>query len=70
VSLDIPRAKARLRVMAIVNVLAVLAAAVAAVGAFIYGVEWLSWLVVAALGVGFAAQIWFIAGLRRSGKGA
>lgn len=44
-------------------------AGAAAVGAFVYDVEPLLWVLVAAVAAGFAAQIWLIAGLRRANKG-
>jgi len=69
VSFDIERAKGRLKVMAIIDLVAVIIACGAAVGSFMYGVGWLTIVFVAALVVGFGAQIWFIAGLRRADKG-
>ena len=55
-----------LRVLAVFYVLSALGCAL---GYFAYGIGWMLWLFAAALVVGFAAQIWFIAGLRRAGKG-
>jgi uncharacterized membrane protein YjjB (DUF3815 family) len=59
--------KRRLTIMAAVNV----AAAILALGFVVawakYGVDWAFAAFVAALVVGFAAQIWFIAGFRRKG---
>ncbi len=59
--------KKRLTVMAAVNV----AAAILALGFVVawakYGVDWAFAAFVAALLVGFGAQIWFIAGFRRKG---
>jgi hypothetical protein len=40
------------------------------VGAFAYGIGWLQWLFAAALLAGFGAQIWFIAGVRRTSGGS
>ena len=63
--------KMRLMVMLTVVVVAFLAAAALLVGYLKFGLSWALPGFVAALAVGFAAQIWFIAGLRgRSGKGA
>ena len=59
--------KKRLTIMAAVNV----AAAILALGFVVawakYGIGWAFAAFVAALLVGFAAQIWFIAGFRRKG---
>jgi NhaP-type Na+/H+ or K+/H+ antiporter len=59
--------KKRLVVMASVNV----AAAIVALGFVVawakYGIDWAFAAFVAALVVGFGAQIWFIAGFRRKG---
>jgi hypothetical protein len=69
VSLDLEKAKGRLKVMLAVDAVAVLLAVAAAVGSFGFGIEWMAAVFVAALAAGFAAQIWFIAGLRRADKG-
>jgi hypothetical protein len=62
--------KRRLTIMAAVNV----AAAIVALGFVVawakYGVDWAFGAFVASLLVGFGAQVWFIAGFRRNGKGA
>jgi hypothetical protein len=59
--------KRRLTVMAVVNV----AAAIVALGFVVawakYGVDWAFGAFVASLLLGFAAQVWFIAGFRRKG---
>jgi hypothetical protein len=69
-SLDLALAKRRLMVMAVIDAICAVVAVAAAIGAFAYGVTWLTGVFVGALVVGFAAQIWFIAGLRRTNKGA
>jgi CHASE2 domain-containing sensor protein len=69
-SLDIAAVKRRRSIMLAVNGLAVLGAAAAAVGYFVYAQSWALLVFVAALLAGFAAQIWFIAGLRKPRKGA
>jgi hypothetical protein len=70
VSLDVTLQKRRLMVMGVVNLLAAIAAIVSVVGYFKFALGWALMVFAAALLVGFAAQIWFIAGLRGSGKGA
>jgi hypothetical protein len=67
VSIDVAAAKRRLVVMGLVNTLAVLAAAAAAVGYFGLHLDWALAAFAAALVTGFAAQVWFIATLRRGG---
>jgi hypothetical protein len=69
-TLDIATLKRRRAVMMTVNVLAALAALAAAVGYFKFALGWALIVFVAALLVGFGAQIWFIAGFRGPGKGA
>jgi uncharacterized membrane protein YjjB (DUF3815 family) len=64
-SLDVVTLKRRRTVMMAVNVLAALGALAGVIGYFKYGQGWALSGFVAALVVGFAAQIWFIAGLRR-----
>jgi hypothetical protein len=59
----------RVRIMGAVVALAAIVAAASAIGAFAYGHTWLIAPFVLALIAGFAAQIWFIAGLRAK-KGA
>jgi hypothetical protein len=69
VSLDVAAAKRRLLVMGVVNALSVVVALAAIVGFFKFGLDWALFVFAAALVAGFAAQIWFIAGLRRANKG-
>ena len=69
-SLDTQALKKRRAVMFAVNALALLAALAASVGYFKVAQAWALAAFVAALLVGFGAQIWFIAGLRRMSKGA
>ena len=70
--LDVAQVKRRRTIMMAVNVFAALAA-LAALGSiaayFMLGLGWALIPFVAALLVGFAAQIWFIAGLKGPGKG-
>jgi hypothetical protein len=68
-TLDVDAAKKRLVTMLAIDGVCMLVAIVAAVGAFAYGVGWLNWLFGLAIVAGFGAQIWFIAALRRAGKG-
>jgi hypothetical protein len=70
VSIDVQAAKRRLMIMGGVNAVAVLAAAVALYGYFVLRIEWGLAAFAVLLGVGVAAQIWFIASLRRTNKGA
>jgi len=69
-SLDVAAFKKRRTIMMVVNVLAALTALTALVGYFKLALDWALIPFVGALLVGFAAQIWFIAGLRGPGKGA
>jgi hypothetical protein len=69
-TLDVAVIKKRRAVMMVVNVAAALAALAALVGYFKFALDWALIVFVAALVVGFVAQIWFIAGLRGPGKGA
>ena len=69
-SLDVATIKKRRTIMMVVNVLAALTALAALVGYFKLALDWALIVFVAALVGGFAAQIWFIAGLRGPGKGA
>jgi hypothetical protein len=69
-TLDPQQMKRRRTVMFAFNALALLAALAAVVGYFKYGQAWALAAFVAALLMGFGAQIWFIAGLRRTSKGA
>ena len=65
--MDIVAYKRRRAIMMGANTVAVLAALAAAVGYFKFAVAWALFAFVAALVLGFGAQIWFIAGLRRKG---
>jgi len=69
-TVDLVTIKRRRAIMMIVNVLAALAAIVSIVGYFKFALGWALIPFVVALVAGFAAQIWFIAGLRGPGKGA
>jgi len=69
-TLDVAAFKKRRTIMMVVNVLAAVTALTALVGYFKLALDWALIPFVAALLVGFAAQIWFIAGLRGPGKGA
>ena len=64
-SLDVERQKKRLRVMVGVVGASVLLALAAALGFFVTGQPWLLGAFVAAILIGFGAQLWLIAGLRR-----
>ena len=68
-SLDVAQVKRRRTIMMVVNVLAALTAIAAIVAYFKLALGWALIVFVAALLVGFAAQIWFIAGLKGPGKG-
>jgi hypothetical protein len=61
--------KKRLFAMLAVDAICAVIAVAAAIGVFSAGIAWLQWVLVAALLAGFAAQIWFIAGLRPAKKG-
>jgi hypothetical protein len=65
-TLDIAAMKRRRAVMMGVNVLSVLGALAGVVGYFKYAQAWALGGFVAALLVGFGAQIWFVASLRDS----
>ena len=67
--MDVAAVKRRRNIMMVVNVLAALAALASVAGYFMLGLGWALIPFVAALVVGFAAQIWFIAGLKGPGKG-
>jgi Na+/H+-dicarboxylate symporter len=74
-TLDLAAVKRRRSIMMAVNALAALGALAGVVGYFKFGQSWALIAFVAALLVGFGAQIWFIAGLRgpkssSTGKGA
>ncbi|MDB5449798.1 MAG: hypothetical protein JWQ52_926 [Phenylobacterium sp.] len=68
-SLDIAAQKKRLMTMGVVNAVSVAVALAAIVGFFKAGLDWALLVFAAALIVGFGAQIWFIAGLRRAKEG-
>ena len=59
--------KKRLVIMAAINALAVAGAGVLLVSYFKFGQGWALPGFIAAMAVGFVAQIWFIAGLRGPG---
>jgi CHASE2 domain-containing sensor protein len=67
VTLDLVTIKKRRATMMVVNVLAALIAVVSIVGYFMFAVSWALVPFIAALLAGFAAQIWFIAGLKGPG---
>ncbi len=69
-SSDTELAKRRLITMLMVDSLCMLIAIGAAVGWFMFGIDWLQWVFGAAILVGFGAQIWFVAALRRRDEGA
>ena len=62
--------KRRLTIMAVVNVLAAIVALGFVVAWAKFAVPWAFAAFIGAVLVGFGAQIWFIAGFRRTGKGA
>ena len=66
-SIDVAAAKRRLVVMGAITTVAVIAALAAAVGYFGLHQGWALAAFAAALLVGFGAQVWFIATLRRGG---
>jgi uncharacterized membrane protein len=68
-TLDLVTIKKRRTIMMVVNVLAGVTAVAAIVAYFHLQLEWALVVFVAALVMGFAAQIWFIAGLKGPGKG-
>ena len=68
-SLDIATIRKRRATMMVVNVLAALIAVGSIVAYFKLELGWALIVFVAALLAGFAAQIWFIAGLKGPGKG-
>jgi CHASE2 domain-containing sensor protein len=63
-SLDLATIKRRRAIMMVVNVVAAVAALVSIVAYFKLALGWALIPFVVALLVGFAAQIWFIAGLK------
>jgi len=64
-SLDPQLLQKRRKVMTTVNLVCALVAAAAAYGYFSLDVSWALAFVVAAVATGFAAQLWFILGLRK-----
>ena len=69
-SFDPVALKRRRNLMLAVNGLAVVVAALGIAAYFHFAQAWGLPVFVAALLAGFGAQIWFIAGLRRTSKGA
>ena len=69
-SLDLVSAKRRSAIMLVVSVIAGVCALASIIGYFKFHQAWVMAVFVAAVLIGFGAQIWFIAGLRRRGKGA
>jgi len=69
VTLDVKAAKRRLAIMGVVNAIAVIAACAALYAYFALHLDWGLAAFAVLLAVGVAAQIWFIAGLRRADKG-
>jgi hypothetical protein len=70
VSIDVRAAKRRLVVMGVINAVAVLAAMACLVGYFKLHLDWALAAFAGFMLIGVAAQVWFIAGLRRADKGA
>lgn len=69
-SLDVETIKKRRTVMMAANVAAAVVALISIVAYFQLQLGWALVPFVAALAGGFAAQIWFIAGLKGPGKGS
>ena len=69
-TLDVAALKRRSAVLKVVNLASLAVAGAGAVGYFRFGLDWALFLFIGALAIGFAAQIWFIIGLRGPGKGA
>lgn len=69
-TIELRAAKRRLVLMGTINVAAIVAALAAAIAYFGLHLEWALIAFAAALLVGFGAQIWFIASLRRTKGGA
>ncbi|HSV01849.1 MAG TPA: hypothetical protein VLI41_01475 [Phenylobacterium sp.] len=69
-SIDLQAAKRRLMIMGAIDLAAIVAALAAAAGYFGLHLGWALAAFAGALAIGFGAQIWFIAGLRRTGGGA
>jgi hypothetical protein len=70
VTIDLKASRRRLALMGAINVVALIAAGAGLVGYFRFELTWALGAFVVAMLVGFGAQIWFIAGLRRADKGA
>ena len=68
-SLDVEAVKRRRTVMMVANVVAAVIAVVSILAYFQLRLGWALIPFVVALAGGFAAQIWFIAGLKGPGKG-
>jgi hypothetical protein len=68
-SADLAKVKRRGAIMMVVCGVFLLAALAGFVFYFQFGQGWARWAALAALAIGFGAQIWFIAGLRGPGKG-
>jgi hypothetical protein len=68
-TLDVAAFKRRRAIMIAANVAAALGALAGALGYFQFAQDWALVVFVAALVLGFGAQIWFIAGLRGPRKG-
>jgi hypothetical protein len=66
---DLAALRKRRMVMMVVNVLAAATALAAVVGYFKFQLGWALFVFVGALLVGFGAQVWFIAGMRRQNGG-
>jgi len=69
-SIDLEKMKRRRSAMFVVSMLAGVGAMIGLVGFVGYHQSWALILGLAAIVVGFGSQIWFIAGLRSSNKGA
>jgi len=69
-SLDVEIVKKRRGVMMVANVIAAVIAVVSILAYFQLQLGWALVPFVVALAGGFAAQIWFIAGLKGPGKGS
>jgi hypothetical protein len=68
--IDVAQMKSRFVRMVVIDLVCLVVGMAAAVVAVRTGPEWLWGVFVVALVVGFAAQIWFVAGFKRSQKGA
>ena len=63
--IDIARQRRRLMIMVGIDAVCVLVALASIVGDLSFHISWLAWLFAIAVIVGFGAQIWLIAGLRK-----